>query len=366
MTTIFSIIAHKLSENDKKMFYFDKLGGKEFQLKTVDISFLVYGEKLNIDQCDINIYSFCDLEKLLQLNKYFILNIADELDTKKVFKLFKTYNNMYIRISNGRLAVNNCSIKTIKGFFYLLNKLIHSPKYLLDIIYRKTTSNLSTFSFISGESEDGIKIPSFEYDNYIDVTINNKSNFHESYHLFLDLNIAYHRDIKLSYRKSLSNVDKYYLDLCNFFDILEHSTGKKVKIALHPRTKHSKYNFGNREVYLNQTPQLVADADIVLGHYSTSNNYPIIFNKKLLLLINDQMKVCDRYTYVEAFSKELDIPMINIEKLTELPNLELFFNKSKYAEYIHKYIKSNSLTNEKKHSYKYINDTIDNIIKGNN
>ena len=187
--------------------------------------------------------------------------------------------------------------------------------------------------------------------------------FSEDYHVFLDLNIAYHRDIKLTRRKSIPNPTKYYSNLNRFFTELEESTGKEVKIALHPRSDRNENYFGDREVYLNQTAELVSDADIVLGHYSTSNNYPILFHKKLVLLVSDQMTKCDRYIKTKSFADELDIPMLNFDKTYSLQKIDIYINRKRYAEYIDKYIKPRSLTDHK-YGYEYINETMDRIVTG--
>jgi len=343
------------------MFYFDELGGKNFQFKTVDISSLVYGKSINSKDCDITINAFKDFDFFIKKNRFFILNFGDDLKTRKVYKTLKFHNKKYFAINNARIAEKRCSTLSFNGAIYLMKKIISYPMFLIDKIYRVYSSDIKIFLFSCGDFEGDCNIPSFEHDRYLDV-LHKNSYQKEEYHLFLDLNIVHHRDIELSYRKTINNANDYYNRLNWFFSELEKKTGKKVKIALHPRTDHSKYDFGGREVFLNKTAKLVDGADIVIGHYSTSNNYPILFNKKLLLISNNQMKVCDRRTYIEAFSEELDIPITNIDTIAKLPELKSLINKDKYEYYINKYIKTVSL-DEKMYSHSYINKKLDEIVE---
>jgi len=361
MEVIYSLVLNKLSENDKKMFYFDKLRGENFEFKTVDLSSLVYGESINHKDCDVKIITFDDLGSFIKKNEFFILNFGDDLKTRKIYKYLKEHDKKYFVINNARLAEKTCQHLSFDGATYLIKKIISYPIFLVDKIYRSYSSCIKVFLFACGNNECDTNIPSFEYDRYLDV-LHKHSKLKDEYHLFLDQNIVHHRDVQLSYRNTINKSENYYKRLSWFFDKVESRTGKKVKIALHPRTDHSKYNFGNREVFLNRTAELVADADIVIGHYSTSLNYPVIFNKKLLLIANNQMEVCDRYTYVEAFSEELDIPITNIDEIDELPELSSLINKNKYKYYINKYIKLESL-DEKMYSHSYINKKLDEIVE---
>ena len=151
---------------------------------------------------------------------------------------------------------------------------------MLDYLYRKFSPKIGIFSFGSGSFSCNVSMPSYEYD--ICNRLLRTESLKEDYHLFLDQGLARHRDIELSFRDNINSPEDYYKNLNSFFDKLEAVTNKKVKVALHPRTDHSAYDFGKREVYLNKTPELVINADIVMGHYSTSIHYPIILKKKLL------------------------------------------------------------------------------------
>ena len=292
MKIVYSLIASELSENDKRLFNFNNLGGMFFTVKTVDLSLLISGKNVNNDACDLLISNLVEFEDLIKDNEYFILNFVDQFRLSRIFNVLRRFeNNKYFYVSNSRVADKNCALKTISGFFYRLDKVISNPMFLLDYLYIKFFPKVKLFLFSSGNNECDISIPSFEYDVCTELSLKNSKMFaSDDYHLFLDLNVAYHRDIKLTRRKSINNPKKYYDNINNFFDMLEKETWKKVKIALHPRTDHQKYDFGGREVYLNRTAELVSNADIVLGHYSTSNNYPIIFNKKLLLLVSPEFK----------------------------------------------------------------------------
>lgn len=365
MKIIYSFVTYKLSKNDKDLFFFKKLDNQKFIIKTVDLSYFIFNKSINKDDCDISFNKLEQLEKLLQNGHIFIINFDRVLTHKNIFDLLKKYNNSYIQISNGRTAYKRCSIKSIKGFTYFLKKIIKNKLFLLDFFYKRLYKNIDAIHFASGTVENSILMPSFEFDKFLKIKNKNKS-LQEGYHLFLDQNLGYSRDVQHFFNKHISDPDKYSRDLNIFFNKLEKETNKKVKIALHPRTNHSKYNFENREVYINQTAELVANADIVIGHYSTSIHYPIIFNKNLLLLSNNQMDYCLRLKLIEAFAEELNIPILNIDKDYKISDILSFFNKQEYGNFINKYIISNKILDKNKFGYEYLIENIQNIIKEGN
>lgn len=360
MKSLYVLVINEICENDKRKFFLNEIGTSNYDVKTVSLSNIVNKESLNEGQCDITIYNLEDFDKLIRENDYFLLLFNKTLRIRAIYNVLTKYSKKYIMFGYGRVAVKFCSAKTPIGFCHMVKKIIKRPDYLLDFLYRKFTPSIEIFSFGSGTFPCDVSVPSFEYD--ICQRLLETETPKEEYHVFLDQGLARHRDIHLSFRDNIKSPDNYYKGLNAFFDKLEKATGKKVKIALHPRTTHSSYNFGGREVFLNQTPELVVNADIVMGHYSTSIHYPIIFDKKMILIINDQMEMCDRYTYAEAFSDELDMPMLNVDTISELPDFDEYINKSRYEEYINKYIRLSSLKSDKRYTYEYINETLDKMI----
>lgn len=354
MTTVYSFVINKMSNNDEELFLIDKLGSNQFKLEVIDLSPLLFNTRLNKNYKSIS--SIKELEKFISSNKIFILNFGINIKYSRVLNILKKFNNkkLFISINNGKLTVP----KYYK--FSCLNSSIFKMSKIINFLYSKSFLKFNINYFEAGlpNHNNSIMIPSFEYDKYLD----NKDNNSNSYHLFLDQNIVHHRDLTISNRVNVHDGKLYHQKVSQFFDRLEASTGKPVKIALHPRTEHSLYNFGNREVFLNKTFELMRNADIVIGHFSTSIHYSIIYNKKLLLVAEEQMYHCGTLPKIEAFSEELKIPIINIDNFSDFSNIEKYTNRSEYKKYMNKYIISNQI-DPNIPSYKIINREIDRLIE---
>jgi len=66
MKIVYSLIASELSENDKRLFNFNNLGGMFFTVKTVDLSLLISGKNVNNDACDLLISNLVEFEDLIK------------------------------------------------------------------------------------------------------------------------------------------------------------------------------------------------------------------------------------------------------------------------------------------------------------
>ena len=332
---LIGFVFYEMSLNDKKLFMVDELKNSDFEFVIYDLSYLIKKKVLNSQYADSYLTSFEDFINVVNKNKNFIIYFGATYKLKPFFDVFLKYKNKnYIEIRNGKLGIS----RKKNNLFTKIKRLLNSESRCNYIYKKMNNTNITNILFESGQTNGGVEIPSFEYDEYLKIKKQN-SKFKEKYHLFLDQNLPHHRDLKEILNKEFKGAENYYKKLRAFFDTIEKETGKKVKVAIHPRSESSKYDFGDREVVKDKTCELVANADIVFAHFSTSIHYPIIFNKKLVLITMYEINRLGLLSSIDNFSDLLSIPILNIDNSKNY-YLEEYINKNNYTEYIYKYIVS--------------------------
>jgi len=332
---VIGLVVNKMSENDNDLFLIPKLRKANFLFELYDLSPLVHGVELNKNYADNFINSFEDLEYLVNNNKDFIIYFGDSLKEKKIFNIFrKIKNKNYYIINNSVIGV----LKDNKSFVNKFFKLLINPKSINEHIYIKFSRKLVFHDFVSGTSNSSTEIPSYEYENFLKVK-SERSSPEKKYHIFLDQNLCYHRDLKDLRYKLVHSPSEYFSTLNLFFNELERRTGKRVVIAMHPRANPELYSFGDRELVFGKTDKLVSEADLVLGHFSTAIHYALLFEKDLLLLTMDTITDFGN-KFINDFSRILKIPSMNISNEN---NFENYINHAEYNSYVRRYIASDSV-----------------------
>ena len=98
---------------------------------------------------------------------------------------------------------------------------------------------------------------------------------------------------------------------------------------------------------------MVAKANIVIAHSSTSINFAVLLNKPLLLY----KSIAHKHSFyheklIDAFSRELDVNVFDLKTIESLPLKNIKVNKKKYSDYIHNYLLPKGIN---KTSYEIIN-----------
>lgn len=336
---IIALVINAMSVNDKKLFMIDEFKKSDINFEIYDLSPLIYNKSLNTEYSDYTIDKIADLRELLKTENNFMIYFNKNIKLKPVFDLLEEYSeNNYYKLANGKILVG---IPYRNSFLNRLYKAFNKTT-LIDFIYRKTSKELRYTLFESGISKGSIEIPSFEYDNYLKL-LKTKGAFKKDYHVFLDNDMVFHRDVGLGNVQTVMKPEEYYLSLRTFFDNVEKATNKKVIIALHPRTAHKKYDFGDRQVVLGNTAELMWDADLTFSHHSTSSHYAIIYDKDLLLLTTDELDKSDVLCSLERFEDGLNLNRININHFSDFNNIYKYANHEKYENYKELNIISNNI-----------------------
>lgn len=303
---------------------------------------------------DKNCKSICILKFDTQCNKgYDILKILQSPNIVTV----KTFLGLIPKWqSNLEYHSNNQFKQIIRVFFILkknrnLFKLLNKIQKKLFLFFRKRlyidyvlTSNKETFLEVSSgrKYKNLLEIHSMDYDKYLEARNKKDRLYEKKYVVFVDQNLMFHEDFKRINADINFDIQKYFNDLNNFFNIIERLYGVDVVISAHPRVEKKTYSkyYDNRKMFFNKTEYLIKDSEFVIFHYSTSINYAILFQKQILFItnktLNDNFSIGER---IGQYSNIVDQPLISIDKeLNILPQLK-DINLKKYREYKNKYIK---------------------------
>ena len=215
-------------------------------------------------------------------------------------------------------------IKKITIFFFeKLEKILRLP-YVTHVLVAgekfeelaRELYNSTKVKFIKGHCQD--------YSNaYLKFKIDDKFP-KDSYSTLLDAaEPMFTSDYQYSKRKLFLTSDIWYPSLCNFLKHIEEQFKLSINIAGHYKSNHS-FNsncFDNREVYYNQTFELVRNSNFVITRYSSAISYAVLFKKPILFIFSNQL-INDKtaMNHIIGFSQMLGTIPINID---EIPN-ELF------------------------------------------
>lgn len=158
-------------------------------------------------------------------------------------------------------------------------------------------------------------IHTLDYDNYLKIKESTDKILEEKYILFIDENYVYHGDYQMVGIKSPFEVEKnYFCPLNNLFDRIEKLLDCKVVVAAHPRSDYKDGDiFGNRKIFINQTAQLIKDAELVICHTTSAMSYIMLFKKDFLLIyMNEIKKSFEWEDYYIPFINALKIQALNV------------------------------------------------------
>ncbi len=178
-----------------------------------------------------------------------------------------------------------------------------------------------------------------DFSNYLlrRELVPNQNNTVKDYAVLLDApGPMFTSDYTLLKRKVFLTTEVWYPALTSFFDKLEADTGVSVKIAGHYKAKHPAIApcFGNREVYYNQTKDLVLNAKFVITRSSASTSYAVMFHKPVIFIYSDQLKQDDLAMYdILGMAHMLGTNALNINEYPEKIDNFLQVNEKKYDEY---------------------------------
>jgi len=214
----------------------------------------------------------------------------------------------------------------------------YAPKYVLfeGISAQKNSLHLDATP-IFGHSRD--------YESVLAAGLMKQPRNSERYCVFLDSNEVHHEDFEILGfgRHDVVEETWYRQALQRSFKVIEESTGLRVVVVPHPRYQYPPDYFGSFEVRPGNTAQTVASSSLVIGHYSTSLGFAVIFDKPVVLLNSTpMMRLAGGFTgrYVKGFQHALGCLMLDMDQpdpasLKGWQNIDI----NQFAEYRANYVK---------------------------
>lgn len=181
----------------------------------------------------------------------------------------------------------------------------------------------------------------FDYDIYLDKSGEGKPA-EDGTAVFLDSYLPFHPEFIFSKKPHPISPERYYPDICKFFDYIEDVLSLKVVIAAHPRSNYEGRDdyFGSRLVLRGQTPALVKRARLVLAHSSYALNFAALFKKPVIFLTTDELNSSVIGTETDIMAELFGKRVINLSRSMAFdPEEELKIDAQKYERYKHRYIK---------------------------
>ena len=181
-----------------------------------------------------------------------------------------------------------------------------------------------------------------DYDLYLELR-KGTAKTASSYAVFLDNYYPFHPDYAVPGNPHPHlEPDRYYDGLNRFFDVLEGSSGLRVVIAAHPRSRYDEIGdyFGDRRVEKYKTAELVAGTTVVIAHQSRSINFAILFQKPIIFVTSDELGKTVHGAMISRFAESLGKAAINVDHEIELDlDRELLIDEAIYSRYTEDYIK---------------------------
>ena len=151
-----------------------------------------------------------------------------------------------------------------------------------------------------------------DYDEYL-IKKNDAPFLSYKYICFIDTGFGIHPDQKYYMENFSEDNELWQKKLSIFFDKVEEKFGIPVVIAVHPKIEYSENAFGGRKKIKYQTLNLVLNSEFVLQDISNSLSYSVIADKKIGIIVTNEMWKYYKY-YLSQLTKKLNIPLFSIDK----------------------------------------------------
>lgn len=240
------------------------------------------------------------------------------------------------------------SVKNIMAI--LKNKALYFSKKLgyvkpYDIIYLTGEAAFAAigvgFQF-DRDNANIIDVNTADYDTFL--SSNDSNPVASNYAVFLDENLTSHPDQKLFNIPPISSED-YYPELNAFFDKIESDFKIKIVIAAHPKAINYKVEnpFNNREIYFNQTNDLVSNSNFVITHDSTAIGYAVLHLKPILSITSEKFKkiLPENQAFTLSFSKFLNTSLLHYDT-DRATKKDIKIDIDKYSSYKYAFLTNKS------------------------
>ena len=333
----------------------------EFDTEIWDISYFINNDKYD----DNNEYGIkklltpTDFEKelndLLKNEKAVIVSKPCQGSYKKIYSIIKNYNIKLLCIDKD-VSCSYWIYKSKVDFYYMfpikevlkaLLMLNKYTRYIINVLIKKIPRYDYFFTphvLYKESSKRYIKMHHIKYDEFLNEP--DERLIEGKYALFIDTAAVTHPMYESLFSKE--EINTYFYNLRNYFDLFEKTHNIQVVIAGYPKVKNPDKIFGERKIIYNKTSQLIKNAEVILTHYTTSvitgllARKPLVFLDSKILQKNKggAINIASMYEFV----KQLNTPCDLIENLKVTPSYKI--DEKKYDDYINKYVLCSELLNK--------------------
>jgi hypothetical protein len=265
------------------------------------------------------------------------------------YSLIRAYTNIFADtagiVSGSRSFIGILS--KIISIMPLMNKLLTNiPLSVLGVSPAKFVftgglkSNVS--DLLITEKTEIVPIHTLDYDEFLKEKP--KPILNHDYIVFVDQDLPQHYDSLFNSQPAVVSKQKYYKELDDYFQYLEHKYSVPIVVALHPRADltKAKENFLGRKVVVRKTGALIKTALFAIVHYSNAINYCVLHKKPFVLTTTDELEVSDDAVFVRVLEKFFSKVAINLSKkqYVTMP-FSLDVDANNYSQYKRDFIKAN-------------------------
>lgn len=248
-----------------------------------------------------------------------------------------------------------------KGGKYLLRRLLKSPADLIRawmrwFVMRNSEAKKYDLTFTAGTvaeqfhaADSKKRVPIHHFDVDIAIAIGMSSRSEEApVAVFLDDFLPFHPDFAMNGGRSVEPA-LYYRQLNAFFDTAERHLQLRFVIAAHPRAVYHKNPFGERELIVGRTAELVRDSALVVAHGSTAVSFAVIYGKPICLLHSAEIAryLEPKYNQILRTAALLGCEVVDISARSRLPAAVGAANGRCYADYYSQFL---SARHDREHS----------------
>ncbi|MFH1369601.1 MAG: hypothetical protein ABII64_10815 [Elusimicrobiota bacterium] len=352
------LIPTPLSERDYRRFGARLLESRGFNVSYFDLTDILnpdYVKSVTINRFECkNTRVFTSLAELEQTLKncdrektIYIDLLIGRKETYPVFKLLTKYGLPYASLHTNAVPFPRTSLKrkvynaVTQAMTKFKYRKIRIPDYIL-------AGGRAFLEALPRPGKDTVTVlgHTLDYDLYLEFKANRPEPLVKgSYAVFLDEYLPYHPDFLVAgaYKNPFNDPSLYYDEVNLMLSELEKLLKIPVVIAAHPRARYDKVGnrFNGRKIIQSNTINLVANAEIVVTHASTSLNFAVLFNKPVIFMLPEILKSKVFYGFIRNFAENLGKTPVDAASIKNIDiNVQRAVNTSKYSEYKDKYIKT--------------------------
>lgn len=297
-------------------------------------------------------------------NTFFIFDYSLERKNRFFLQKLKEHDIPYIVIINRisfihkelfyskKKGVKNGTLKMLSNIFYSpINRFINNHysslhKPILAIL--GTKNDLIAYNYPI--PQNGITY--LHNENYEKLMHLSKNITVGETLVFVDQYLPWHPDSKVFDKWNMSP-ERYYTKIAKFLIEIGMKLNLKPVIAAHPKSTEKMIEpyIGGIPLVYGSTPELIADAGLIVQHSSLTIEQAIIMEKPILLVMCDEIINSPIEQAVMIFAKNLDGKFMTIENFLsdQLSDPEInnyiINNKNQFRNYISKNLKESNTEN---------------------